>query len=351
MNSYFPSQIEPNNYNAVQNQLYKFQGSILEAEHPPLGDASNKVATTGWIKALMTGTDMWPITSDATNGTGLLVTISAGSVPRPNGSSCNVPASVTPIAVNSSSHEYVYIRYSDCQIVISTHVPPVNEGLVISLVETDPTKIIRITNYASYNEWAKLDSPFFTGDPKAPTPPLGDCDNSIATTQFVCDAVSAAIEEAFMDTELLGNPTAPTKELGDCSDSVATTAFVCDMITALLNNQAMGNFPKIVDAGGLNVNVTVGEVTKPNGDICTINPLSNPIGLTPNSIEYVYVRYVDCGVVVSTLNPDTNVGMLLGTAETDATKIINLTQMAGSLSGWVNNHFGVGFGGRLLPMI
>jgi len=351
MNSYFPSQLQPNNYNAVQNQLYKFQGSILEAEHPPLGDASNKVATTGWIKALMTGTDMWPITSDATNGTGLLVTISAGTVPKPNGGTCNIQASVTPVAVNASSNEYVYIRYSDCQVVISTSIPNINQGLLISLVETDPTIIVRITNYASYNEWAKLDSPFFTGDPKAPTPPQGDCDNSIATTQFVCEAVSAAIEEAFTDAELLGNPTAPTPPAGDCSDSVATTAFICEVIQALLNNQAMGNFPQIVDAGGLNINVTSGGVTKPSGEVCTISPLTNPIGLTPNSLEYIYIRYVDCGVVVSTLPPDPNVGLLLGTAETDDSRIINLTQVAGTLTGLIDSNFAVGFGGRLFPRV
>lgn len=35
-----------------------------------------------------------------------------------------------------------------------------------------------------------LDSPFFTGDPRAPTPLPGDNDNSIATTQFVTSALS-----------------------------------------------------------------------------------------------------------------------------------------------------------------
>ena len=350
MNSYFPSQLEPNNYNSIPNQLYQFQGSILEAEHPPLGDASNKVATTGWVKALMTGTDMWPITSDATNGIGLLIVVSAGSVPKPNGGACNIQASITPIAVNANSNEYVYIRYSDCQVVVGTNVPPISSGLVISLVETDPTKIIRITNYASFNEWAKLDSPFFTGDPKAPTPPLGDCDNSIATTQFVCDAVSNAIDEAFKDSNLIGNPTAPTKNTGDCSDSLATTAFVCDMITALLNNQSLGNTPKIVDAGGLNINVSEGEVIKPDDTICSIRPLNNPVGLTPNSLEFIYIRYSDCAVVVTTLPPDVSIGLLLGTAQTDDTKIVKLTQVAGSLSGWVNDHFAVGFGGKLLPL-
>lgn len=39
---------------------------------------------------------------------------------------------------------------------------------------------------------APIDSPFFTGDPQAPTPAAGDNDNSLATTAFVQSAVSAA---------------------------------------------------------------------------------------------------------------------------------------------------------------
>lgn len=39
---------------------------------------------------------------------------------------------------------------------------------------------------------APIESPAFTGDPKAPTPPAGDKDTSIATTEFVTNAVSKA---------------------------------------------------------------------------------------------------------------------------------------------------------------
>jgi hypothetical protein len=39
--------------------------------------------------------------------------------------------------------------------------------------------------------YAPIDSPTFTGDPKAPTPPAGDNDTSIATTAFVTTAAAA----------------------------------------------------------------------------------------------------------------------------------------------------------------
>ena len=39
---------------------------------------------------------------------------------------------------------------------------------------------------------APIDSPTFTGDPRAPTPPAGDKDTSIATTEFVTNAVNMA---------------------------------------------------------------------------------------------------------------------------------------------------------------
>ena len=38
---------------------------------------------------------------------------------------------------------------------------------------------------------APLDSPVFTGDPKAPTPTAGDNDTSVATTSFVVTALSS----------------------------------------------------------------------------------------------------------------------------------------------------------------
>lgn len=42
------------------------------------------------------------------------------------------------------------------------------------------------------NSKAPVNSPVFTGDPKAPTPPDGDNDTSLATTEFTQRAISQA---------------------------------------------------------------------------------------------------------------------------------------------------------------
>ena len=85
-------------------------------------------------------------------------------------------------------------------------------------------------------------NPTLTGDPKAPTPPIGDNDTSIATTAFVYSANLAI--KGYVDTEFTsinaaltlkspidsptftGNPKAPTPDSGDNDTSIATTAFV-----------------------------------------------------------------------------------------------------------------------------
>lgn len=70
--------------------------------------------------------------------------------------------------------------------------------------------------------FAPVDSPVFTGDPKAPTPATADNDTSIATTAFV----KAQGYAPLADPALTGNPTAPTPAVGTDTTQVATTAFV-----------------------------------------------------------------------------------------------------------------------------
>ena len=221
-----------------------------------------------------------------------------------------VPATTTSISVVGEANEYVYIRYLDNKPVVSTIQPSTNQGFLLAIVSSDKTQITNINQVTpSPLGWASNDSPFFTGEPQAPTPPPGDCSNAIATTEYICQIVQA-----------------------------------------LLNNQVMGNSPNLVDAGGLNVNVTSGEVITPEGERCNINPLVTAIGLSPNSLEYIYVRYIDCNIVASTSAPTPSTGKILGTVETDDVKIINISQLAGSLSGLINGRFAVGFGGNLLPI-
>jgi len=99
--------------------------------------------------------------------------------------------------------------------------------------------------------YAALNSPTFSGNPQAPTPVLGDSDNSIATSAFVQATLAAALSAYVTQTSLTsqlggyltiasaaatyaklasptfsGTPTAPTPATGDNSTRLATTAFV-----------------------------------------------------------------------------------------------------------------------------
>lgn len=108
---------------------------------------------------------------------------------------------------------------------------------------------------------APISSPVFTGDPKAPTPAVGDNDTSIATTAFVktttdnkaSDLTSSyqtyttnAITTQSNATNILlqlkaqldspqftGVPSAPTAALGTNSGQLATTAFTTSAIATL----------------------------------------------------------------------------------------------------------------------
>ena len=114
---------------------------------------------------------------------------------------------------------------------------------------SDNDTSIATTAYVKANltPYALLDSPVFTGDPTAPTPDPGDNDTSIATTAFVAAAVGAIsvpvtsvagkTGDVLLDVAdvsgaapvdspaLTGVPTAPTQAQGDNSDKIATTAY------------------------------------------------------------------------------------------------------------------------------
>lgn len=70
---------------------------------------------------------------------------------------------------------------------------------------------------------AAVNSPTFTGDPKAPTPSDGDNDTSIATTAFVMREANKKVNAA--SGAFSGTPTAPTAAAGTNTTQIATTAF------------------------------------------------------------------------------------------------------------------------------
>src|SRR5262245_50706066 len=83
--------------------------------------------------------------------------------------------------------------------------------------------------------YAPINSPTFTGDPKAPTPATADNDTSIATTAFVkaqgyatttyVDSADA-LKAPLASPTFTGDPKAPTPATADNDTSIATTAFV-----------------------------------------------------------------------------------------------------------------------------
>jgi hypothetical protein len=72
--------------------------------------------------------------------------------------------------------------------------------------------------------YAPLDSPVFTGDPKAPTPLTADNDTSVATTAYV--QANLTNYAPLASPTFTGDPKAPTPTAGDNDTSIATTAFV-----------------------------------------------------------------------------------------------------------------------------
>lgn len=290
--------------------VHKYQTTTLEADHPPAGDNSNKVATTGWVTSLITGTPMWPTVSKWGSDPTLSITVSDGTVSIPTGGSCNITASYSPIAVNASSMEHVWIRYSDCQVVVSTlPVDPVY-GVLIAYVYSNATTIYEIVNMASFGGYAQNVSPFLQGDPRAVHPPVGDNDNSIATTLWTNNAI----------------------------------------LNFLSNGTTLAGLPEVVDKGGLKVNVTSGKVPKPGSTPCGISPLPTDLAVNGSSTEYIWVRYSDCQVVASTQSTNPALGRLLATVITSATDIISITQATTNNTNntWLTGHYGVGFGGHLV---
>lgn len=177
--------------NASQGFTHKFQTSTLEADHPPFGDKSNKVATTGWVSNLLEGNPMYPQVVQAGN---LSINITEGYIEDLQGNPTLIASTLIPISVVGASTEYVYIRYSDMKPVVSTISPSPIQGFLLGTVISDSTQILSINQVTpGPTGLASNDSPFFTGDPKAPHPPQGDYDNSIATTQWVKDELASLL--------------------------------------------------------------------------------------------------------------------------------------------------------------
>lgn len=127
------------------------------------------------------------------------------------------------------------------------------------------------------NGLARLASPAFTGNPTAPTPAPGDNDTSIATTEFVQQAI--APKAPLASPAFTGNPTAPTPVDGDNDTSIATTAFVQQAIAPkapLASPVFTGNPTAPTPAGGDN-DTSIATTAFVQGEIAAKAPLASPV--------------------------------------------------------------------------
>lgn len=280
--------------NASQGFIHKFQTSTLEADHPPFGDKSNKVATTGWVSNLLEGNLMYPQVVQAGN---LSINITEGYIEDLQGNPTLIASTLIPISVVGASTDYVYIRYSDMKPVISTIQPLTSIGFLLANVISDHTQILNINQVTpGPTGLASNDSPIFTGDPQAPHPPQGDYDNSIATTQWVKDELASVL-----GSDVVNRPTITLSQPSTLLWSSGTVN-----IEGIKYDVASGNKVFVI---GDNGTYTVRAVLQPGNT--AIVEVSNTLPTNP---------YIDLATV------DVSAGML-GTLE-----VINSSTPEGDLS-------------------
>ena len=120
----------------------------------------------------------------------------------------------------------------------------INVGTVANDGTGDPlrTAFIKVNdNFALVTtnlqvNYAPLASPIFTGDPQAPTPAVGDNDNSIATTAWVKSLLVDPDMSGFAPINsptFTGDPKAPNPGDADDDTSIATTHWVRNVVASI----------------------------------------------------------------------------------------------------------------------
>ena len=134
---------------------------------------------------------------------------------------------------------------------------------------------------------ANIDSPTLTGDPKAPTPPPGDADTSIATTAFVSAAISGIGSGG--GTAGLGNFGPPQGRLTLQSNTPVMISPASGS-TVIYYTPYIGNKIPIFDGSVMNMTA----FTQVIGD--TTDTTKNPGAVAPNSIQDWFV-WNDAGTI------------------------------------------------------
>jgi hypothetical protein len=296
------------------------------APNPAFNDSSNKVATTKFVRDAVRSVGNIS-TVNILPGVGTTVNYSDGFVTLPNGDTVDVVAG-SRVFPNSGTN-YLIVN-SLGQVSIASSFPTQPDIGVIATVYTSGGLITNIsTTGLDLAPYAKLNGSTFTGTVRVPTPSPADDSDAAATTEWVNNK---------LDTIGLGD--------GEYATTDWVIQKIVDMLTKPMNADGP---PMLYVTEGLHVNVTPGTVNKPTTGICNITTLASDIAIDANSVVYVWIRYSDCSVIVTTTSPDPSIGFLLGVLTTDATKVVDLViPEAARVETFITRHFRASFGGTLV---
>src|SRR5215468_9883308 len=138
-------------------------------------------------------------------------------------------AAITPLSGTSTT-----VKISELEVATQA-----NDADQLEANQTGTTRSITVSQIADrvvtshLGNYAPINSPVLTGDPRSVTPATADNDTSIATTAYVRSAISTYSPApdlsgyAPLASPLFtGDPKAPTPATADNDTSIATTAFV-----------------------------------------------------------------------------------------------------------------------------
>lgn len=117
---------------------------------PPENSDNNTIPNTAWVQDRLYDLIHKPCDAESTtrpsviNKAGLLINITPGYIDNPSGTTITVNSLDEDLALVDNTQEYVYVRYSDSNVVASTTIPSTNIGKVIARVITQNGSITGI---------------------------------------------------------------------------------------------------------------------------------------------------------------------------------------------------------------
>lgn len=151
---------------------------------------------------------------------------------------------------------------------------------------------------------APINSPTFTGSPKAPTPFTSDNTVSIATTAFVKNqGYAPAASPTFT-----GDPKAPTPAVGDNDTSIATTAFVKAALSTMVETDGTNSYTptSTANVAVTDLNTSFTSLGTTDRFWITLSADLNPVTASINQLVEVLVD----GVSLFTLTMSTGRGVV-----------------------------------------